>query len=401
MTARRAAYFGLMAGVLVAAMYTGDVFYALIFAFFVALLLFALAHVLYTAASFRFEQSLSSSEAIKGEEVELSIALHNEGVVPYARVCALYWLPDNLTGAPLHMLEGDIPARGILRVSTAFLCTYRGEYAPGLMSLRVTDLFGLIALTIPLRRYTYYKPLRLTVRPRVMSLRDDAQVALIRQGRMDAADVSAQEVSSVRDIRAFRPGDALKWVHFKLSARRRAVLVREFEGSARPKTLLLLDVHRHGREGVKALEIEDAMVEAAAALAHQLLEDRAPVRLAAYGAQRYEAQGDEPRDFGPMYAYFTLAAFDGQYELTDVLALEAHEKGQHVLLITTQLAPKLYGAMLALREAGNDVAAVVVATPSERQNGVDRIAGELSRRGVRCRAISPGEDMGAVRGVLV
>ncbi len=256
----------------------------------------------------------------------------------------------------------------------------------------------LIAITVPLTRFSYHKPLSLIVRPRILSLKDEAQVAQIQLGRMDSADVTAQEVSSVRDIRAFRPGDALKWVHFKLSARRRTMLVREFEGSARPRTLLVLDMSMHGREGVNALEVEDAMLEAATALTNSLLEDRIPMRLVAFGAQRFEAVGSEPRDFGPMYAYYTLARFNGQYPLTDVLTLETQDKGMHVLVVTSQLDAKLSGLMLAIREAGNDISAVVVATAQERVYAVNRSAEELVRRGVRCLVFSPNEAIDGAQG---
>ncbi len=400
MIARRVAFFGVMCGVLIAATYTGERLYVILFAFMASIVCFALLHILFTFLTFRFDQTLSRCVSVKGEEVDLRIALYNESVIPYANLAATYWLPDNLLGEREHVLEGDIPSQGRLSLEVKFPCLFRGEYAPGLTSLRVSDLFGLISIQVPFRRFSYFSPLRLTVRPRVLSFGDDAQVALVRQGRMDAQDVTAQDVSAVRDIRAFRPGDALKWVHFKLSARRRAVLVREFEGSARPKTLLLMDAGRHGREGVRALEIEDTIIEAATALAHYLLEQRAPVRLVAYGTQRYEAQGSEPRDFGPMYAYFTVAAFDGQFPLTDVLAQETAERGQHVIVVTPSLDAGLYGALLALREAGSDVAAIVVATAQERVQGVERLAAELARRGVRCKVLSPGEDFDGARSAI-
>lgn len=397
MTARRAAFFGLTAGVLIAALYTGDRLYVLILAFLLGLLALSLLHILYTLATFRFHQQLSRGAAVKGESVLLTIALYNEGIIPYANVRATYWLPDCLTGAPPHVMEGDIPARSELRHEGAFECAHRGEFNPGLLSVKVSDLFGLITISLPHAKFVT-NPLRLLVRPRVLALSDEARVAMIRQGRMDSQDTVAQEVSAVRDIRAFRDGDPLKWVHFKLSARRRSVVVREFEGSARPNTLLLLDVHAHGREGADALEIEDAMVEATTALAYDMLESRAPVRLVGYGAQRFEANGSEPRDFDTMYAYLTIVKFDGTHALTDVLSLETSGKGQHVLLVTSALEPRLYGAMLALREAGDDVAAVVVATAAERVEGVNRYAAELNRRGVRCRVLSPGEAIGGAPG---
>ena len=394
MTARRAAFFGLLAGALVAALYTGERLYVMILVIMSSLLLLALGHVFYTLAAFRYQQTLSRSSAMKGDEVHISIVLHNEGIIPFANVRATYWLPDCLRGAPPHRLEGDVPARGELRCEVDFTCLYRGEYNPGLLSVKVSDLFGLLSVSLPYEKFSY-QSLRLIVRPRVTDLSDEARVAMIRLGRMDSEDTTAQEVSSVHDIRAYREGDALKRVHYKLSARRRSVLVKEFEGSARPNTLLLLDVRKHGREAVEALEIEDAMVEAATALAHGMLAVRAPVRLVGYGAHRFEASGSEPRDFDTMYAYLALVQFDGKHALNDVMTLEASSKGQHVLLVTSALDPKLYGAMLALREAGDDVAAVVVATHAERIDGANRYAAELNRRGVRCTILSPGEPLGA------
>lgn len=397
MTARRTAFFALTAGVLIAALYTGERLYVIVLFILLALLALAVFHIAYTLHAFSYYQSLSKSAAVKGDSVRLSITLYNEGWIPYGRVRATYWLPDCLRGAPPHVLEGDVPAHGALSCEVDFACLHRGEYHPGLLSVRVSDVFGLFSASMRYEKFSY-QALRLTVRPRVTELSDEARVAMVRQGRMESEDTTAQEVSAVRDIRAYRSGDALKRVHFKLSARRRSALVKEFEGSARPNTLLLLDVQAHGREGAEALEIEDAMVEAATALAHGMLEMRAPVRLVGYGAGRFEAAGSEPRNFDTMYAYLTVVKFDGKYSLTDVLALETSGAGQHVVLITSAIDPKLYGAMLALREAGDDVAAVVAATRAERVDGVDRFAAELNRHGVRCMVISPGDAPGNAPG---
>ena len=51
-----------------------------------------------------------------------------------------------------------------------------------------------------------------------------------------------EDAASPSGVRDWIPGDALKKVHWKLTMRKRELMVRTYEESARPDTLLLVDL---------------------------------------------------------------------------------------------------------------------------------------------------------------
>ena len=76
---------------------------------------------------------------------------------------------------------------------------------------------------------------------------------------------AAEESADPMDVRAWQQGDSMKKVHWKLSARRREMLVRRFEEPALPEALVLLDCTRP-EPGRHEACTRDALVETAASV---------------------------------------------------------------------------------------------------------------------------------------
>ena len=98
--------------------------------------------------------------------------------------------------------------------------------------MRAVDLFGLFTLTKKART----KLVRVDVLPRVgktnlLELKvSDVGPEVLSRATEDAASPS--------DTRKWQDGDVLKKVHWKLSMRKSELMVRTFEESSRPDTLI-------------------------------------------------------------------------------------------------------------------------------------------------------------------
>ena len=62
---------------------------------------------------------------------------------------------------------------------------------------------------------------------------DDRNRKVLRRATADQADV--------RGVRPYRPGDSLRWVHWKSSARRRELMVREYDAAPTPDLVLAVE----------------------------------------------------------------------------------------------------------------------------------------------------------------
>ncbi|MBX9628089.1 MAG: DUF58 domain-containing protein, partial [Gemmataceae bacterium] len=62
---------------------------------------------------------------------------------------------------------------------------------------------------------------------------DDRHRRVLRRATADQADV--------RGVRPYRPGDSLRWVHWRSSARRRELMVREYDAAPAPDLLVVVE----------------------------------------------------------------------------------------------------------------------------------------------------------------
>jgi uncharacterized protein (DUF58 family) len=142
----------------------------------------------------------------------------------------LNWYLDRLEGQSGHLFRGEVvpPRRGWYDFGPIVATS---GYPFGLVRRRVVLQGGVAALVLP-------RPGRL-IRDRLRhQLRGvDPQGERVR--RRGWRDDAAQ--AEVHGLRAFRPGDSPRWIHWRTSARRGELMVREMEDVPGDDLVLVLD----------------------------------------------------------------------------------------------------------------------------------------------------------------
>ena len=225
-----------------------------------------------------------------------------------------------------------------------------GVYQAGLKGLSVSDTFGLFRLRVKLD-----SPAALTVLPRPfdiekprMFLGEDGGAALAR---------TQEDYSAPEDVRAYRVGDAMKRIHWKLSSRKRELLVRQFETPAPPDTLIILDCDEPlGGEGVNEGReyLRDAMCETAVAVARMQMEDGSPVRLPIYGERANEFSSDHAGGLALLQEMLAAQPFGGGEDFARVLNLELRRMRRTgaAVIITTRLDAQIVEGVSRIRRMG-------------------------------------------------
>ncbi len=85
------------------------------------------------------------------------------------------------------------------------------------------------------------------------------------------------------DIREYRPGDAMRWVNWKASARRNELMVNEYESERTGDTVILLDARRFLKGSGEYEALLNASVRAAATLATYLSRTRSRIGFVVLG----------------------------------------------------------------------------------------------------------------------
>jgi uncharacterized protein (DUF58 family) len=203
------------------------------------LLVASLVFVLLGHSRVRVERSFSPQVVAQGGLARATVRVTNLSVLPCLEADWDERLPAGVTGQ--H--TGTLPALGGSRGDASQASfTYelqglhRGRHAVGPLRVDVHDPFGLVR-----RRHTFGDAETLTVLPRRLDL-----PPIVPRGAADdgATRPAAQNVGVGDDdiiARAYLPGDALKRIHWKATARRAELMVRQEEQQVTPRAAVVVD----------------------------------------------------------------------------------------------------------------------------------------------------------------
>ena len=219
--------------------YTGEPIYLWVVIFQISMLAISAINIIVTFAAMRFLQSVTPESAVKGDLIKLQLELHNESFLPFAHLTLRYSTPETqYTGEESH-LSASLLSRQSEILTDTIKCPYTGLYALGFTQIEATDIFGLITITVPFSIY-HTKPASLLVYPQVKEIASASLVNREVDGTKETTHTRSEELSSIAEIRDYREGDPMKRIHWKLSARHQKYLVKEFDGSLVPDSLILV-----------------------------------------------------------------------------------------------------------------------------------------------------------------
>jgi uncharacterized protein (DUF58 family) len=204
-----------------------------------ALVLFSAIFVFVGHSSVRIERSFDPQVVPPGQLVRSTVRITNLSVLPCLEARWSDDLPHGVSGDA----SGILPALGgshgtDSRVSFAYALQglRRGRHPIGPLRVNVLDPFGLV-----FRRHRFGTPELLTVLPRRVELRPISPRGSSEDG---ATRPAPQHVGVGEDdviARSYLPGDAMKRLHWKATAHRGELMVRQEEQQLTPRAALLLD----------------------------------------------------------------------------------------------------------------------------------------------------------------
>ena len=187
---------------------------------------------------------------------------------------------------------------------------------------------------------------------------------------------TSEDLSSPDDTRAYRAGDPLKRVHWKLSARRRELTVRRYETPAPPDTLILMDCTLPGAadesEENRAI-LRDTLCETALSVAMMQSRDDSPVRMPFYGERTAEFYMAAGRSDGIALLPELLARqpFTGGTDFARVLNLELRRMRSTgaTVIITSRLSADVVEGIAHIRRMGPSARVYLITrTPDAEQD---------------------------------
>ena len=246
------------------------------------------------------ELAIDAERTLEGSEIEAVVTVRAQRSVD--RVELMLELPQGM-----EVVEGSATRSLRLRAGEerdlpfVLRCATWGVYEPGDVSVRARDAFRLVTWETRSKR-----SLRLKAYPRPITLR--RLLAPLETQAFAGSQVARSKGDGVEyaDIRDFVPGDRVRSINWRASARRQGLVVNERHPERNTDVVLFVDSFTDVR-GAGGSVLEEA-VRAAASLATHYLEHRDRVGLVGFGGvlrwlqpgmgmtQRYRLGRDDARD---------------------------------------------------------------------------------------------------------
>lgn len=381
LNARRAGYALVAAAMLAAGLSTGTRIYYLIFLGLLAMLALGLASVLWTLWTVKFAIKGVRARVTRGDAMMTVFTVRHGCLLPVSAVQIQLNVPSAY--APTQTVNVSTPPFAQRTFRQVIQCPHRGVYEAGVTRISVTDVFGLVTL----HRRPDAKLVRLEVLPRVTDIAPLAPQS-IDQGPQFRSRAS-EDNASPSDIRAWQDGDELKKVHWKLSLRKREMMVRTYEETARPDTLVIPDLAEITALRDQQLTVEDCICEASLSAAQAQLRAGYPVRMPLVGARPQELAGQFPADITAFTDAMLRVKFDSPYGYEQVLMLmlSRFQRTGGAVLVTARLTTRI--ADMAMRMQRSGIATRLVWISDDARDASMALVERMKMGGVQAERIDP------------
>lgn len=333
---------GLLAAVvtlLVCAFSTGSPVFLMLALLLLLMIGLGLAAVLWASRTLQVEAQLQTVRVTRGDTVPLVINVRHRSLIPIAPiVLELEATPD----MPQTVLQLQYAPRMQQQTVMTMHASHVGASRPGVEKCVVEDLFGMFTCT--------WTPEMVGDELLVMPQTFEVEELTFAPGDAGLGTMAraTEDITSPSDVRAYAPGDAMKKIHWKLSLRKRELLVRRFEEPVLPDALVLLDCSKRNGDA----DLRDALLETAASvMKKQQLRDHG-VRLPLLG--EHPVQLEKNMGMPLILENLARADFSVMERFEQVVAMESRHLSRigAVVVITARLSGDLVEAISRMRRMG-------------------------------------------------
>lgn len=294
-------------------------------------------------------QKIESRNMVCGQAMPYFFVLQNDGHTAFASISvklfSSFSFVEELPGdVEYELLPGERHT-----FETRLTCRYRGEYEVGVKEIVMTDFFRLFRI-----RYRLPSTIRALVLPKVpkvtrlCSIEDfTALLSLESQRERTEPDVV---------VRDYVPGDAVKQIHWKATAREQKLKVRCRTGEEKQGISILWDTGRRSMDEREFLPPENKILEIVLAIGFFLAEKG--IAFSGYFRQKVimEKHVENIRDFDDFYHVVSETSFCQEESFSRLLA-DASENGiilrsKVVFCVLQELSEEIIRLTEAFEKAG-------------------------------------------------
>ena len=203
----------------------------------------------YVFSNFEYTRGFNVTTCFQGEQIELLEVITNRKIIPMPWVRAESKIPDSIIFGAKPETSGDhdqwffhtsvfslMPYQRVLR-SYNILCNRRGIYDLGSVSISSGDLFDNMTSTLQKQNNAV-----ITVYPRLIDPQAIDLPTTRWQGDLTVMRWIIDDPFLLLGIREYQPGDTMRDVHWKATARTGNLQVKTHDKTSDPKLMVIMNI---------------------------------------------------------------------------------------------------------------------------------------------------------------
>lgn len=317
---------------------------------FILLPIGSFLYTLFIYSKLTYTQALDKEFITKGDQVKFLFSVHNESRWFYPDVEVLFYGTDNILTQHFASKRMSVNGHDKKVYTYEIDCKYRGYYEIGVSQILIRDFLGLFCFS-----YKVVDPKVITVYPQIIRIKTFPLVECEGQISDLERERAVGGGSLLSNIRPYSHGDSMRQIHWKLTAKKQELIVKDNKSVSSPSTYLFLDLSLNRYDIETNAMIEDKLIECAIAVLYYCLQNSMSIQFIYQNEKMTRHSAKERTAFNTLYKEMLQIKFEGTTTLEQVLALnriQYREKSNYILL-TSKLTYELYHQIEQMAQVGS------------------------------------------------
>jgi uncharacterized protein (DUF58 family) len=255
-------------------------------------------------------------------------------------------------------LAVSVPNNTTVKLNFALTCAFRGVFSLKAEGIEMLDLLGLFRFKLDAG-----EKIEVTVYPFLYEVKFLPLSVVSTSDTPSIREMPDEDYAVTTDLRQYRPADSFKKIHWKLSAKKMELFVKNYQSVDLNASVIVVNNHSLYKEDDKQNEenrmaAEDKLIECVVSVTHYALLRRFPVEL-------YYADGDEliyrtgngHEGFAHLYNFCAGVTFDSADGFADRLndIMRAQTEFINLIVFTSEMDEALCEQLRVAKVRGNNV----------------------------------------------
>mgnify|MGYP006278853151 CR=1 FL=1 len=293
----------------------------------------------------------------RGDSVNTTYKVYNSGIFPVPYAVINDEVDNNLYVGSKESQVLFIPSYDYVIIKKEIICNRRGKYNLGKLKINLEDIFGIRKLNISIE-----DKLNITVYPKLYIIKNIELFGRESFGKRKTYQRYNEDYSNIKNLREYNRGDSLKRVHWKTSAKKGKLIVKNYDTSANLKIKLFMDFELNKYLNYSKEDLEERVVECAISIIYYTLYRNIETDLLTYSEKRIRLSSNNISSFNEFLETMAMIEPKNNIKIGDILLNELNisSLGTTIVVVTPKLDQYLLEALYRTRKNGFNITVFII-----------------------------------------